>query len=90
MAIGALHPRHQLSCGKECGGRVLDLIVCEVCGEALLGGFRKEPKQRGYPAYTTKTDRKYLTADQPNLEDIPDRIGTGRQYASYAVFLAGG
>ena len=82
VAVGALHPRHQLSCGKECGGRVLDLIVCEVCGEALLGGFRKGPKQQGY----TTEGAEILTADQPNLEDIPDRIGTGRQYASYAVY----
>lgn len=82
VAVGALHPRHQLSCGKECGGRVLDLIVCEVCGEALLGGFRKGPKQQGY----TTEGAEVLTADQPNLEDIPDRIGTGRQYASYAVY----
>ena len=53
------------------GGGVLDLIVCEVCGEPLLGGFRKGPKQQGYP-----TDgAEILTADQPNLEDIPDRIG---------------
>ena len=79
---GQLHPRHQLSCGNECGGRVLDLIVCEVCGEALLGGFRKGPKQQGYP----NDGAEILTADQPNLEDIPDRVGTGRQYGSYAVY----
>ncbi len=44
VSVGALHPRHQLSCSTECGGRVLDLIVCEVCGEAFLGGFRKAPE----------------------------------------------
>jgi ATP-dependent helicase YprA (DUF1998 family) len=81
VAVGALYPRHQLSCSK-CGGRVLDLIVCEVCGEAFLGGFRKSPNQQKYPP----VGAEILTADQPNLEDIPDRVRLGRQYQTYAVF----
>jgi hypothetical protein len=71
VAVGALHPRHQLSCGGDCGGRVLDLIVCEVCGEVFLGGFRKSPKQRGY----RDEGAEILTADQTNLEDIPVLAG---------------
>ena len=38
--IGALHATHRITC--SCGSRVLDLIVCEVCGEVFLGGFRAE------------------------------------------------
>jgi hypothetical protein len=36
LPIGALHPRHRITCG--CGSRVLDLVVCEVCGDVFLGG----------------------------------------------------
>jgi DEAD/DEAH box helicase domain-containing protein len=32
--VGALHCEHRLSCA--CGARVLDLIVCEVCGDLFL------------------------------------------------------
>jgi DEAD/DEAH box helicase domain-containing protein len=80
VSVGALHARHQLSCA--CGGRVLDLIVCEVCGEVFLGGYRKSPDQRGYPP----VEAEILTADQPNLEDMPDRVQFGRQYQTYAAF----
>ena len=80
VSVGALHARHQLSC--VCGGRVLDLIVCEVCGEVFLGGYRKSPKQRGYPI----VDAEILTADQPNIEDMPDRVQLGRHYQTYAAF----
>src|SRR5262249_6377849 len=38
LPVGALHAKHRLAC--SCGGRVLDLVVCEVCGEVFLGGFR--------------------------------------------------
>jgi hypothetical protein len=80
VPVGAIHQRHALSC--SCEARVLDLIVCEVCGEVLLGGFRRSPRQRGYP----ETDAEVLTADQPNLEEMPDRLGQGRRYQTYTVF----
>ena len=38
VPVGALHEKHCLTC--TCGGRVLELVVCEVCGEIFLGGFR--------------------------------------------------
>lgn len=78
VPTGALHARHQLAC--SCGGRVLDLIVCEVCGEVYLGGFRARQQLHG------RGTIEILTADQPNLEDIPDRITPGKTYEQYAVF----
>jgi len=78
VSTGALHARHQLAC--SCGGRVLDLIVCEVCGEVYLGGFRARQQLHG------RGTIEILTADQPNLEDIPDRITPGKTYEQYAVF----
>jgi hypothetical protein len=43
---------------------VLDLIVCEVCGDVFLGGFKRPPEG--------KTNAFVLTADQPDLEKMPD------------------
>ena len=71
--VGALHAEHRISC--DCGGRVLDLIVCEVCGDVLLGGYRS---QAG--------DAEILIADRPDLTDNPNRMLGEQQYGEYAVF----
>lgn len=75
--VGALHAIHRLSCG--CGARVLDFIVCEVCGEVFLGGYRTEIQRNGQ-TYT------FLMADQPDLANMPDRVTTEQRYSNYAVF----
>ncbi|MHB8576705.1 MAG: helicase C-terminal domain-containing protein, partial [Dehalococcoidia bacterium] len=75
--IGAIHPEHRLACG--CGARVLDLIVCEVCGDLFLGGFRA-------PLAAGLAGPFVLTPDQPDLDGIPDRVSLGRGHGQYAVF----
>lgn len=72
--IGAVYANHRLTC--TCGSRVLDLIVCEVCGEVYLGGFKHFAK-----------DGKILvlTADEPDLEGMPDRSVTSRNHGQYAL-----
>jgi DEAD/DEAH box helicase domain-containing protein len=75
--VGAIHPANRLAC--SCGSRVLDLIVCEVCGDAFLGGFRAE--SGGKQGKTT-----ILTADQPDLENMPDRVSLSQRHSQYAVF----
>ena len=77
IPIGAIHKEHRLTC--TCGGRVLDLIVCEVCGDIFLGGFRA--KQR-----IGTQEIEILTADQPDLESMPDRVSVEQKYGQYAVF----
>ena len=69
--IGVLHETHRLAC--DCGSRVLDLIVCEVCGEVFLGGQRKK-------------DPKYemVSADRMDLEGVPDQLDS-RAYDQYAM-----
>lgn len=74
IPVGALHATHRLAC--SCGGRVLDLIVCEVCGEVFLGGFRGGQLEK----------LEILTSDQPDLENMPDRVSVRKTYGSYAVF----
>ncbi len=75
--VGAIHATHRIAC--SCGSRVLDLIVCEVCGDIFLGGH-KARKDIGTGKYTT------LTADQPDLESIPDRVNLSQLHQQYAVF----
>ena len=72
--VGALYATHRLSC--DCGGRVLDLIICEVCGEVFLGGFQGIQQKI----------LKILTPDQPDLENMPDRISMQRNHGEYIVF----
>ena len=74
MPVGALHATHRLVC--TCGGRVLDLIVCEVCGDIFLGGFRG--------GQTGKFE--LLTTDQPDLENIPDRVSMIQKSGQYVIF----
>jgi DEAD/DEAH box helicase domain-containing protein len=73
--VGAIHATHRLSC--SCGSRVLDLIICEVCGEVFVGGYRR-------PINNTKIE--ILTPEQPDLEGIPDRITLNQRYGNYRVF----
>ncbi|HEX2094450.1 MAG TPA: DEAD/DEAH box helicase [Longimicrobiaceae bacterium] len=75
--VGSLYATHRVSCG--CGSRVLDLIVCEVCGEVFLGGSRCSRVVDG-------VRRTFLTADQPDLESIPDRVSLSLRHGGYAVF----
>lgn len=75
--IGAVHSTHRLSC--SCGSRVLDLIVCEVCGEVFLGGYKAKTK-------VGTQELTFLTADQPDLEGIPDRVNLGQRHGQYALF----
>ena len=35
--VGKLYAQPRIRC--ECGGRCLDLLACQTCGEALLGGY---------------------------------------------------
>ena len=74
MPVGALHATHRLAC--TCGGRVLDLIVCEICGDVFLGGFRG--------GQTRKFE--ILTTDQPDLENMPDRVSMIQRSGQYAIF----
>ena len=69
--FGALHDTHRLTCG--CGSRVLDLMVCEVCGEVLLGGYHRRDGSE-----------IMLSADRNDLDGLPDQLDS-RSYGSYAV-----
>ena len=79
-SIGAIYANHRLTC--SCGSRVLDLIVCEVCGEVYLGGFKHFPTNVNGQ---TSSAPMILTADEPDLERMPERSNTLRNYGQYAL-----
>jgi hypothetical protein len=73
--IGQLYDQPRYRC--ECGGRVLDLLYCETCGEVFLGGycFREDDS----PAWQ-------LFPDSPDLEGIPERARLARNAATYLMY----
>ena len=75
--IGALHARHRMTC--SCGARVLDMVICTVCGEVFLAGFSKIIQ-------LSLQKVQVLTPDQPNLEALPNHAGLDRKHKEYTVF----
>lgn len=75
--IGAVYANHRLIC--SCGSRVLDLIVCEVCGDVYLGGYKHiATNSRGVSTVV-------LTADEPDLEGMPEKAISNRNHGQYAL-----
>lgn len=74
--VGAVHYQPTLSC--RCGCRVLELLVCESCGEVFLGGYRRiDPQNPGV---------YFLSPDHPDLEASPEIAFLNRRFQNYAVF----
>jgi DEAD/DEAH box helicase domain-containing protein len=72
-AVGRLFAAPRLAC--DCGARVLDILVCQCCGEVYLGGFRRHV---GSPFE--------LVHDQPDLERVPSPVLQPKRNGQYAVF----
>lgn len=75
--IGSLHGNHRFSC--QCGGKVLDLIVCSTCGEPFLGGFRIAIEIDGETF-------EQIAPDSPALERAPDSSFEALNSGNYAIF----
>jgi hypothetical protein len=74
--VGKLYHQPVLSCG--CGARVLELLVCECCGEIFFGGYKRDdPLNPGV---------FYLSPDHPNLETAPEMAFLDRSYENYSIF----
>lgn len=78
--IGRVFLQPQFRCVDECGARVLELLYCEMCGEAFLGGYRK-PASAGVAAFTD-----YLLPEAPDLELLPDLPPGGRTHDRYMIY----
>ena len=77
--VGKLYSQPQYRC--DCGGRVLEFLYCQTCGEAFLGG------------HTRGTDDGlawFLFADLAEVERLPEQARLERSAANYVVYWPGG
>jgi Lhr-like helicase len=72
--VGRLYTQPETVC--KCGSRVLELLYCQACGEAFLGGFHHPDAG---PA------RQFLLPYLANIDDLPDR-GTDKSAANYTLY----
>lgn len=75
--VGKLYVQPQYVC--KCGGRVLDLLYCQTCGDLFLGGYT------GNSLIGREIDY-YLFPDMPNLEDLPDQASARQNSTNYVVY----
>ena len=74
--IGRLYDQPRYHC-DDCGGRVLELLYCETCGDVFLGGYyTKDPDGGSWQ----------LFPDSPDLEGIPERARLGRDATTYMLY----
>ncbi|GHG50389.1 DEAD/DEAH box helicase [Streptomyces griseocarneus] len=77
-SVGKIYSVPRTSC--DCGARVLELLYCQSCGEAMLGGYAPEnATERG-------RFKSVLLPDSPDLSRIPDQTGKDRTAANYIVY----
>jgi DEAD/DEAH box helicase domain-containing protein len=72
--IGKLFSEPRWKC--DCGGRVLELLYCQTCGEAYLGGYKSQYDGGDWALYP----------DFPQLEQVPDQAITQRMCSTYAWY----
>ena len=72
--IGRIYAKPELTC--ECGGRVLELLYCQPCGEVFLGGYHVEGQ----------TTHRTLVPFAADLDQIPDQRGSDRSASGYTVY----
>jgi hypothetical protein len=77
--VGKLYFEPRIRC--ECGARVLDLLFCQTCGEAFLGGYKSQD-----PNDPDTTSKYLLFPDVPDLENLPDSTQSEKSAATYGVY----
>jgi ATP-dependent helicase YprA (DUF1998 family) len=76
--VGRLYLQPQIRC--DCGGRVLELLYCQTCGELFLGGYRApDPDANGDTSWL-------LVSDVPNLDQLPDAEVSDKTFRTYALY----
>ncbi len=73
--VGRIFSQPEITC--TCGGRVLEMLYCQSCGEVLLGGYRPGEAQGG---------RDFLVPFLADLESLPDSVITERTALNYVVY----
>ena len=75
--IGKLFANQRVLC-DECGSRVLELLICETCGDLFLGGY-KESISEMFQGW-------YLSGDYQELEGLPEKGVRDRNYETFSIF----
>jgi ATP-dependent helicase YprA (DUF1998 family) len=76
--VGRLYAQPRLRC--DCGARVLELLYCQTCGEAFLGGYVIGDPLAG------ESIAGYLMPELPQLEELPDRKPDARAASVYQIY----
>ncbi len=76
-SIGKLFANRRVLC-DECGSRVLELLICETCGDIFLGGYKQKISEN--------SQGWYLSGDYQDLSGLPEKGIRDRNYQSYAIF----
>jgi Lhr-like helicase len=72
--VGRLYHDAEVTC--ECGSRILELLYCQACGDAFLGGYR---------SVDSSDEHQYLVPFMADIDDLPDRA-RGRNASTFTVF----
>ena len=73
--MGRLYSQPQYRC--ECGARVLELLYCQTCGDAFLGGHSRATEDAlGW----------FLFADLAEVERLPEQARLQRSAANYMIY----
>ena len=75
--IGKMFANRRVLC-DECGSRVLELLICQTCGDLFLGGYKQSISEIS-PGW-------YLSGDSQELEGLPEKGIRNRNYETYALF----
>ena len=78
--VGKLYAIPAETC--RCGGKVLDLLYCDECGTASLGGFVEGEAAEGASGWTLGSGETSVPAGQPGLV-------SQREYGSYMWYWPG-
>ncbi|MGW0792809.1 DEAD/DEAH box helicase [Streptomyces sp. NPDC002911] len=79
--VGKLYSRPTPRC--SCDARVLELLYCQNCGDAFLGGYAPESAFRNTKGRPFEAG---LLADLPDLDSLPDAAALGPSAANYIVY----
>ena len=77
IPIGKLFANRRVLC-DECGSRVLELLICQTCGDLFLGGYKQRISEvsRGW----------YINGDYQMLDRLPEKGIRDRDHETYAIF----
>ena len=74
--IGKIYSEPKSIC--KCGARVLELLICQTCGETLLGGYFNKTR-------TEDNEERYLFPANTDLETMPEICNINKTVSNYLV-----